>query len=92
MSASNIIPCECGGTTNTLPCLRDKHRLTPQHQTWMAENPDKLRIMPKTVYKYTCVCGNKLTQKHKKNISIHERTKKHQNFINKDSKNEPILS
>lgn len=75
------IPCGCGGRSNLLPYWRDKHKLTPQHQEWAIMNPDKY-IMPKKIYKYTCVCGTKMTQKNSRNIAVHERTPKHIRLIN----------
>jgi hypothetical protein len=83
------VQCECGGKTNTLPYWKNKHKLTPRHQQWAAENTQKEFVMPKKICKYTCVCGTKMTEKKQRNIMIHELTIKHQKFINeKIQKNE----
>lgn len=90
--ASYNVDCPCGGKSSTTSCFRNAHRLTKRHIAWAAENPHvEFRVIKNTIYRYACPCGSKLVSTDKKNISMHEKSHKHQKFINKDSKNEPIL-
>lgn len=92
MSQYNIL-CDCGGKSSTMPGAKKAHKMTIRHQKWAEENSSKIcQTLTERKYKYICDCGSKLMTVAKKNMEQHNKSEKHQKFINNGSKNEPVLN